>query len=57
VAIIKGTGEVANALHEAIPKIRRVLQDLGLTGVQVEVAGDLVAIDQVSREHTRKMSA
>jgi hypothetical protein len=34
-----------------------VLQDLGLTKAQVEVAGDLVPIDEVTRSHTQKMSA
>jgi hypothetical protein len=57
VAVIKGTGEIADALHNAIPKIKGVLQDLGLLNATVEVAGELVPIDQVSRAHTQKMSA
>jgi hypothetical protein len=57
VSIIKGSGDIADALHEAIPKIKRVLEDLGLINPQVEVAGEQVPIDRVSRAHTRKMSA
>jgi ribosome-interacting GTPase 1 len=57
VSIIKGSGEIAEALHKVIPKIKVVLQDLGLTKAQVEVAGDLVPIDEVTRSHTQKMSA
>lgn len=57
VAIVKGAGELADALHQAIPKIKRVLEDLGLVGATVEVAGELVVIDQVSRSHTAKISA
>jgi hypothetical protein len=56
VSVIKGAGEIADALHQAIPKIKRVLQDLGLLNVTVEVAGERVSIDQVSRSHTQKMS-
>jgi hypothetical protein len=57
VSIIKGSGEIADALHKAIPKIKLVLQDLGLTKAKVEVAGGEVPIDQVSRSHAQKMSA
>jgi hypothetical protein len=57
VSIIKGSGEIAEALHKAIPKIKLVLQDLGLTKAQVEVAGELVPINQLSRSDTQKMSA
>jgi hypothetical protein len=57
VAIIKGSGQIAEALHEAIPKIKLVLQDLGLSNAQVEVAGELVPIDDVNPSHTRKISA
>jgi hypothetical protein len=57
VSIIKGSKDIAEALHEAIPKIKLVLQDLGLTKVKVEVAGEQVPIDQMNRSHTQKMSA
>ncbi len=57
VSVIKGTGEIADALHKAIPKIKLVLQELGLLNASVEVAGELVPVDQVSRSHTQKMSA
>jgi hypothetical protein len=57
VSIIKGAGEVADALHQAIPKIKRVLQELGLRNATVEVGGELVPVDQVSRADTQKMSA
>jgi hypothetical protein len=56
VAIIKGTGEIAEALHVAIPKIKLVLQDLGLTNAEVEVAGELIPIDDVNPSHTRRIS-
>jgi hypothetical protein len=55
VSVIKGAGEIADALHQAIPKIKRLLQDLGLMNATVEVAGMRVPIDQVSRSHTQKM--
>lgn len=48
VAIIKGTGEIADALHQALPKIKRVLQDLELSNATVEVGQDLVPIDEVT---------
>jgi hypothetical protein len=57
VSIIRGAGELADALHDSIPKIRRVLQDLGIVTADVEVAGELVPIDKVSRADTKKMSA
>ena len=57
VSIIKGSGEIADALHKAIPKIKLVLRDLGLTNAQVEVAGKQVPIDRVSRSHLQKMSS
>jgi hypothetical protein len=57
VSIIKGTKDVAEALHDAIPKIKLVLKDLGLTNVKVEVAEDQVPIDKVGRSHTQKMAS
>ena len=57
VAIIKGAGQIADALHDAIPKIKLVLQDLGLTNARVEVAGELVPIDDMDRSRIRKISA
>src|SRR5687768_10465110 len=57
VSIIKGSGEIADALHKAIPKIKLVLEDLGLINPQVEVAGEQVPLDRVSRADTEKMSA
>jgi hypothetical protein len=56
VSIVKGSGEFADALHKVIPKIKLVLQDLGLMNAEVEVAGESVPIDQLSRAHAQKMS-
>jgi hypothetical protein len=56
VSIVKGSGEMADALHKVIPKIKLVLQDLGLMNAEVEVAGESVPIDQLSRAHAQKMS-
>lgn len=56
VSIVKGSGEIADALHKVIPKIKLVLQDLGLMNAEVEVAGESVPIDHLSRAHTQKMS-
>jgi hypothetical protein len=57
VSIVKGTGEIADALHQAIPKIKRVLEDLGLRNATVEVAGELVPAGEISRSDTQKMIA
>ena len=57
VSIIKGSKEIAEALHDAIPKIKLVLQDLGLTKAKVEVAGEQVPLEEVNRSHTQRMSA
>jgi hypothetical protein len=57
VSIIKGTGEIVEALHNAIPKIKAVFQELGLTKAHLEVAGEEVPIDQVSRSDIQKMSS
>lgn len=57
VSVIKGAGEIADALQQAIPKIKRALQELGLMNATVEVAGELVPVDQVNRSHTQKMTA
>ena len=57
VSVIKGVGEIADALQQAIPKIKRALQELGLLNTTVEVAGELIPVDQVNRSHTQKMSA
>jgi hypothetical protein len=56
VSIIKGSGDIADALHKVIPKIKLVLQDLGLMNAEVEVAGESVPIDQLSRADAQKMS-
>jgi hypothetical protein len=57
VAIIKGSGQIAEALHDVIPKIKLVLQDLGLMNARVEVAGELVSIDDMDRSRIQKISA
>jgi hypothetical protein len=57
VSIIRGAGEIADALQEVIPKVRRVLEELGLRHATVEVGDELVPADQVNREHTQRMSA
>jgi hypothetical protein len=57
VSFIKGTKDVAEALHEAIPKIRLVLQDLGVLKVKAEVAGEQVPLEKLTRAHERKLSA
>ena len=57
VSLVKGAGELADALHQAIPKIRLVLQDLGLTGANVEVAGEQVPLEKMSRADAQKIAA
>ena len=56
VAIITGAGDIADALHKVIPKIKLVLQDLGLTNAQVEVAGEQVPIDEADLSDMEEMS-
>jgi hypothetical protein len=56
VSIIKGSGELADAIHELIPKIKSVLQDVGLMNPKVEVPGEKrVPIDQLSRAQEQKI--
>ena len=57
VSVVKGAGEIADALQQAIPKIKRVLQELGLLNATVEVAGELIPVDQVNRSHMQKLSS
>lgn len=56
VSIIKGSKDVAEALHEAIPKIKLVLQDLGLLKVKADVAGEQVPLEKLTRAHEQKLS-
>ncbi|PWU02553.1 MAG: hypothetical protein C5B51_20650 [Terriglobia bacterium] len=56
VSIIKGTKDVAVALHEAIPKIKLVLQDLGLLKVKADVAGEQVPLEKLTRAHEQLLS-
>jgi hypothetical protein len=57
VSVIKGSKDVAEALHEAIPKIKLVLQDLGLLKVKAEVAGEQVPLEKLTRAHEQKLAA
>jgi hypothetical protein len=57
VSIIKGAGDIAAALHDAIPKIKLVLRELRIVKAQIEVVGELVSIDEVTVEHTRRIRA
>jgi hypothetical protein len=57
VSLVKGAGDLADALHHAIPKIKLVLQDLGLTRARVEVAGEQVPLEQINRSHTERIAA
>jgi hypothetical protein len=57
VSIIKGSKDVAEALHEAIPKIKLVLHDLGLLKIKADVAGEQVLLEKLTRAHEQKLSA
>jgi hypothetical protein len=57
VSIIKGSKDVAEALHEAIPKIKLVLQDLGLVKVKADVAGEQVPLEKLTRAHEQSLCA
>jgi len=56
VSLIKGTKDVAEGLHEAIPKIKLVLQDLGLLKVKAEVGREQVPLEKLTREDEEKMT-
>jgi hypothetical protein len=57
VSIIKGAKDVSEALHEAIPKMKLVLQDLGLLKVKADVAGEQVPLEKLTRAHEQKLSS
>jgi hypothetical protein len=56
VSFVKGTKDVAEALHEAIPKIKLVLQDFGVLNAKAEVAGEQVPLEKLTRAHEQKLS-
>jgi hypothetical protein len=55
--IVKGSGQLAEALHDALPKIKQVLQDLGLKKVSAEVGMKRVALSDVTDSDVRKIAA